>query len=410
MSSHQKHPLFSITFAGKICFLIFWTAILPAAVAAQMTTSAAQSPKSESSEDFTIWYIAALVLGAAFCASVFWLRREKAKEPVPARRNQHARKNVEAVRKPRLQTGAAVNVYEPERSEINVDADVANWISQNINQRNAPFNKSNKSGSSFDSKTAAVVLTNDDKLNQKTRDTPVFQLSATPPPIVPLPASADEFLLEAIEQIQDFDATEEERETAVNVLSAFKSRNAVEALTTVAHYDESSRLRISALDSLGAFDHESVFEPILLTCADPAREVRAAAARALTRLSVNRGDALTRIVESGDPERLRLSAMACQDTGLASHAFNRLMHDDRNLAQEAFAMIRLLVAAGDFTAIINTITQPKDINISLATIEALRTLKPTKILPALYELTAKPNLPAEVNKALDDLIDKLITD
>ncbi|MEO6051318.1 MAG: hypothetical protein ABIP78_08305 [Pyrinomonadaceae bacterium] len=74
-------------------------------------------------------------------------------------------------------------------------------------------------------------------------------------------------------------------------MTAFRTRNSVEALSQIALYDLSSNLRSKAVATLTDFDHESVFEAILLACADPTREVRAASARGVFRLNFDRADA-----------------------------------------------------------------------------------------------------------------------
>ena len=111
---------------------------------------------------------------------------------------------------------------------------------------------------------------------------PVFRLQKLElaRPFAPLSISNDEDLMSAIEQAHDeFEEDEEIRDLAVRILTRFKTRNSVEALSQVALYDLSSNLRSKAVAVLTDFDHESVFETILLCCADPTREVRAAAAR-----------------------------------------------------------------------------------------------------------------------------------
>ncbi len=69
-------------------------------------------------------------------------------------------------------------------------------------------------------------------------------------------------------------------------------------------YDISSNLRSKAVSVLADFDHESVFETVLLCCADPTREVRAAAARALFNLSFERSDSWARIAQCDDEFRM----------------------------------------------------------------------------------------------------------
>jgi hypothetical protein len=127
----------------------------------------------------------------------------------------------------------------------------------------------------------------------------------------PLPLTNDEALINAIEQAsEEFEEDETVRELALRILTAFRARNSVEALTQIALYDLSANLRSKAVTSLTDFDHESVFEAILLACADPTREVRAAAARGLFRLNFDRADAWKRIIETNDEYRMNHAARA----------------------------------------------------------------------------------------------------
>ena len=133
----------------------------------------------------------------------------------------------------------------------------------------------------------------------------------------PLSISNDDALMSAVEQTQDeYEEDEQVRELAVRILARFKTRNSVEALSQVALYDLSSNLRSKAVSILADFDHESVFETILLCCADPTREVRAAAARGLFRLSFDRADAWSRIAETEDEFRMRQAARAATEADL----------------------------------------------------------------------------------------------
>lgn len=373
----------------KWCVVFSVFAVLTLVVLVQMTTSAAQSPNSAAQDDFTVWYVAIAVLGAAFCASLFWWRREKTKEEVVTHRETvHAGIGIKTEERPRRRPPAG----EIATDFSKVKVETPSWIRESLN---------NQQTLSTNSANGHAAPKNNG------RELPVFEMIDLPVQATPLPTSGESVLFEAVEKLQQLGADEDEREAAVTVLSAFRTVNAVEALEQVAQYDESTRIRIGALNALGTFDHESVFEPILLACADISREVRAAAARILTRLSVDRAAAFNRIIASGDTERLRLAAMACTDAGFANHAFDRLLHQDRKVVNEAFAIVRLLVAAGDYKPITNTITHPHDIYVRLATIQALRTIKPLKMLPALYELTAKEKMPDEIREELEKLNEEL---
>lgn len=343
---------------------------------------------SERANYITLYQALVVCSGALMGASIFWWRRDKSK--ADATDNKGKGENSR-----RAQAKNAANSLNQDDSTVN--ADVANWVRSNISNKKS-FDGQQQDLSKRQSSKSAVA---------RAQTVNLFRLPAPLPPIKALPTLNDQSLLEAVEQIHDFDATEEQREVAINIILTFKSTNAVDALAQVAHYDESSRLRIIALNGLGEFNHESVFEPVLLTCADPAREVRAAAARTLARLSVNRAEAYTRIVESKDSERLRLASMVCIDAGLATHALARLAHYDNQQANDAFAMVRLLTAAEQFAPITKAISDSSDARPSLIMIKALKAIKPVKMLSALSHLTNNAKLSIEVKRALRELITEL---
>ncbi|MBC7795860.1 MAG: hypothetical protein H7Z37_03195 [Pyrinomonadaceae bacterium] len=226
-------------------------------------------------------------------------------------------------------------------------------------------------------------------------------------PVIPLPLTNDDEVLEAIECLHQELETEGERETVLNILAYNRTRNAIDALSGMAHYDESTRLRVAAVSALGDFDHESVFEPILLACIDPAREVRAAAARILTRLSFDRADAYVRVIESKDPERIRLAALACVEAGLATRAFDRLAHPDQNQAYEGFAILNILVRAQRFDEIITTIERHPNVPVRVATVKVVKNLKVRELSQNLSEIFNKNDTPPEVKAELAETIEDL---
>lgn len=240
--------------------------------------------------------------------------------------------------------------------------------------------------------------------NETAIDSSFWQL--TPPlPISPLPSGAhDESVMDALEQLKEDDDDEMMRSLAIRVLTAAKTRESIEGLAQVALYDESARHRIEAVMALAAFDHELVFEPILLAGADPSREVRAAAARALSRLGFDRSDAFVRVIGSHDTERLRLAALACVESGFAARAFERLSSSDGKQSYEAFAILTLLAKAGEFRPILQTIAEHPSLQVRLATVKVLHNLNSSKISSSLYELSLKEDLPEEVKNALKELL------
>lgn len=387
-------PKFSLL-SKKPLFLAMVFALFNNPVFAQAASSVTQSSNLLNQKNFSGSSVLSLMFGAFCCASIFWWRREKSKEETLERRSSLLKGKAKNGSERKLPHHSSKDGNDQNASGVN--ADVATWIQNNIDN--------NKQGRN----TRQEMLRR--PINQTAfalgESALVFQLPPSPSPIVPLPISNDKMLVDAIEQIQLFNAAEDEREAAISILVSYKSGNAVEALTQVAHYDESARLRIAALSGLGELDHESVFEPVLLTCADPAREVRAAAARTFARLSVNRAEAYTRIVESEDAERLRLASMVCIEARLAKHTLARLSHHDSQQANDAFAMARLLVAAGQFTPITEVISGAQDAKTGLIMVKALHAIKPLKMIPALYHLTTLNTVSAEVKEAIGELVAEL---
>lgn len=365
--------------------LFFWQAAA-ASTFAQSTVVAATHPVSAGSNNNFVLGLTLTSLSLGLCGSLFWWKREKSATATRPPSDRHLRPTLSEDKKLRGTNG---KLNQPRSESADVDARFAAWVQSNINNKPAV-----ESVNSNDSSQRAAI---------SVAAVPNFELPAALPPLEPLPFSDAAQLLEIIEQSQDFNADETTREIAVLELSGYKTSNSVEALTQIALYDECSRLRINAVQALDEFDHESTFEPILLACTDVAREVRAAAARSLSRLNFERSAAFNRIVESGDRERLRLSAMACIDAGLVGYAFNRLLHEDRRQSTEAFAMIRLLVAAENYQPIIYAINNNPNLSVRLATIQALKTLKPADAMGELQVLLGNDKQPREVAEALNEL-------
>jgi len=220
-----------------------------------------------------------------------------------------------------------------------------------------------------------------------------------------LPVSDDASLLNAIEQAnEEYEEDETIRELAVKILSNFRTQNSIEGLSQIALYDLSANLRSKAVTTLTDFDHESVFEPILLACADPTREVRAAAARGLFRLNFDRADAWKRILETGDEFRMRHAARAAVEAGIVNKAFERLVHDDLKIAYEAFVLVAMLIKAGETDEIFNAIREHRDERVKYALLHVLRAVKDERSLDSLNELRASDTFPTDVMERITDAI------
>lgn len=212
-----------------------------------------------------------------------------------------------------------------------------------------------------------------------------------------LPYSEDPSLLSAIEQAgEEFEEDEVVRDLAVKILAAFRTRNSVEALSQLALYDLSSNLRSKAVATLTDFDHPSVFEPILLACADPTREVRAAAARGLFKLSFDRADAWKRIAETNDEYRMRHAARAAIESGIAVKSFERLVHEDMKVAQEAFALVAFMIAADETKEICEAIASHKDERVRFALLHVLKVQKDDRVCAELEKISKDSSLTTDV--------------
>ncbi len=220
-----------------------------------------------------------------------------------------------------------------------------------------------------------------------------------------LPSSSDEALIEAIEQVLDeFNEDEEMKELSMRIIAAHKTGNSVEALSQVALYDLSATTRCRSVEILGEFDHEAVFEPIILACADPTREVRAAAARVLTRLGFNRADAWARISLLDEEGRMRQIARAAIEGGLVERYFDRLTHKDYKQAYEAFALFTLLLKARETQPIATALESHPSLTVRMAIIHVIKVNKEIDALPYLRKLAETKDLPKEVWESVEDAI------
>lgn len=223
---------------------------------------------------------------------------------------------------------------------------------------------------------------------------------------VQLPLLGDPALLNAIEQTnEEFEEDESVRELALRILSAFKTRNSIEALAQIALYDLSVNLRSKAVNVLTDFDHESVFETILLACADPTREVRAAAARGLFKLNFDRANAWRRLSASDDEYRKNHCARAAIESGIAAKSFDRLVHYDMKIAYEAFSLVGLLITAGETTEIFETIRKGRDEGVRFALLHVLSVVKDDRAKVELDRLRIEPSLPESIAARVKEILE-----
>ncbi|HST52716.1 MAG TPA: HEAT repeat domain-containing protein [Pyrinomonadaceae bacterium] len=208
----------------------------------------------------------------------------------------------------------------------------------------------------------------------------------------------DENLRVALVQLESMDV--ESRVNAAHHLAQFRVRRSVAALASMSQEDPEPGARAAAVTSLGVVDHELVFAPVIIALADEAREVRAAAARALSRLSFDRADAYVRVFESADSKTLRGVARACSKAGLASQAISRLASEDRRQAYEAFSLLSLCVKAGEVQPILDAVECHRDIEVRFACINLLATSLKPETCEQLTRVAENGGVPEKVRRTI----------
>ena len=216
-------------------------------------------------------------------------------------------------------------------------------------------------------------------------------------PFLQLPGSLEPALMDAIEKTnEDSECDLIERTKALQVLVTYRTPNSIAAIAQIALYDLSSKLRADAVSALAELDHESVFETIVTACADPTREVRAAAARAFVKISFDRSQAWTRIIESRDLGRMRHAARSAIEGDLVTRSFDRLVHTDRSIAYEAYALTALLIRSGETEPIYQALASHRDENVKLPLLHVLQTIKEDSTSEKLEELMNRVNFAPDV--------------
>jgi HEAT repeat protein len=198
-----------------------------------------------------------------------------------------------------------------------------------------------------------------------------------------------------------------ERAEALKALAQFRVRSSVEAITRLARQEADPNLRAKAILSLGSIDHESVFAAILICMADESREVRAAAARALNRLSFDRADAYVRVIETSDEETITNVAKACIQAGIVSQNVDRLASSDYRQAYETFSLICLLTRANMHDPILNAIVDHPNMDVRLKAVHLLAATGQPGIFEHLRQLAVRDGVREEVKTALLEAMYKL---
>lgn len=217
--------------------------------------------------------------------------------------------------------------------------------------------------------------------------------------------TSDQRFLEATKKLSSTNA--DERIDAVKIMGEFSVHSSVAALTGVVRNDAEASVRAFAVSSLASINHESVFPAMLLALADESREVRASAARSMSRLSFDRSNAYVRLLETEDQATLKEFATACVNAGMVSQNIDRLASSDRRQAYEAFSLISLLAKAQTTDTLVDAIANHSNMNVRLSVVHLLAATGRSHVSSKLQKLASQENLPEEVKTALLEAMYKL---
>jgi len=239
----------------------------------------------------------------------------------------------------------------------------------------------------------------DDIVEQITHLEPIGSVEELPE------SSDDERLANALALVASSDV--QERAEALKALAQFRVASAIEAMAFVARNDEEPNLRSAAIASLGTINHESVFSSILIGMADEAREVRAASARSLNRLSFDRAEAYVRVIETSDQPTIDLVAKACIQAGIVSQNLDRLAASDHRQAYETFSLICLLAKAKMSQPVLDAISDHANGDVRIKAVHLLAYTGQPEIADQLRELAVKDGMREDVKTALLEALYKL---
>ncbi len=214
----------------------------------------------------------------------------------------------------------------------------------------------------------------------------------------------DDTLLGLLTRFESSDSAE--RAQVARELGMHRAERSVSALCGAASHDADTAVRSAAVTALGVIDHESVFATVLIALADETREVRAAAARALSSLHFDRAQAYARVEKTADPETLNNFAQACVKTGIAAQGADRLASEDRRQAHEALSLFSLLTKAGELQPVFDVIENHRDLRAKQAAVRVLNAFATADAVPKLRDLVGMPEMPEDIRTSLLEVLYK----
>jgi HEAT repeat protein len=212
-------------------------------------------------------------------------------------------------------------------------------------------------------------------------------------------------LLGLLTRLESSDSAE--RAQVARELGMHRAERSVSALCAAALHDADTGVRSAAVTAMGVIDHESVFAPVLIALADDTREVRAAAARALSSLHFDRAQAYARVEKTADSETLHTFAQAAVKTGIAGQAADRLASEDRRQAHEAYSLFSLLAKAGELQPVFDVIENHSDLRAKQVAVRVLTAFATADAVPKLRDIVGLPQMAEDVRTGLLEVLYKL---
>jgi HEAT repeat protein len=190
-------------------------------------------------------------------------------------------------------------------------------------------------------------------------------------------------------------------------LGQHRTELSLETLTRAATYNPEPSLRAAAVSGLCDLDHPAGFSAMLLAVGDESREVRASAARSLSRLSFDRSEAYQNLIQEETPERLSVIAQACIKAGMATQALDRLAGSDPRQSYESYAMLSMLTKAGEFGPLLDAVANHRNKDVRLNTLRLLIETPGPNIANQLRQLAISEGISDEMRNALLEAIYKI---
>ena len=229
---------------------------------------------------------------------------------------------------------------------------------------------------------------------------------ARPPKPAALPTGdADEEVLSIVMNLERADV--ERQSELYRSLGQHRTELSLQTLMQAATYNPAPALRSAAVSGLCDLDHPGGFATILLAVGDESREVRASAARSLSRLSFDRSEAYAHLLEEETLERIAAIAQACIKAGMAKQALDRLASADQRQVYESYAMLALLTRAGEIGPLLDAVAHHRNKDVRLNTLRLLIDKPQPGVANQLRQLAISEGISDEMRNALLEAIFKI---